>query len=104
MNRSMLFCLAAIAVPGDVIVLWGTAMVYGAALAAGYAELYQVAIQIPARLANGDYRQRKYLRLHPLAAQFQFCIGLKRRIFRRNCDKFGNFGGVSACSGLFHSC
>jgi len=29
--------------------------VYGAALAPGYAGLYQVAIQIPASLANGDY-------------------------------------------------
>jgi len=31
------------------------ATVYGAALAPGYAGLYQVAIQIPAGLANGDY-------------------------------------------------
>jgi len=31
------------------------ATVYGAALAAGYAGLYQVAIKIPASLANGDY-------------------------------------------------
>jgi uncharacterized protein (TIGR03437 family) len=31
------------------------AMVYGAALASGYAGLYQVAVQIPASLANGDY-------------------------------------------------
>jgi len=31
------------------------ALVYGAALAPGYAGLYQVAIQIPASLANGDY-------------------------------------------------
>jgi uncharacterized protein (TIGR03437 family) len=31
------------------------AMVYGAALAPGFAGLYQVAIQIPASLANGDY-------------------------------------------------
>ena len=31
------------------------ATVYGAALASGYAGLYQVAIQIPAGLANGDY-------------------------------------------------
>jgi uncharacterized protein (TIGR03437 family) len=31
------------------------ATVYGAALAAGYAGLYQVAIQIPASLGNGDY-------------------------------------------------
>jgi uncharacterized protein (TIGR03437 family) len=29
--------------------------VYGAALAPGYAGLYQIAIQIPASLANGDY-------------------------------------------------
>jgi uncharacterized protein (TIGR03437 family) len=32
-----------------------SATVYGAALAPGYAGLYQVAIQIPAGLANGDY-------------------------------------------------
>jgi uncharacterized protein (TIGR03437 family) len=32
-----------------------TAVVYGAALAPGYASLYQVAIQIPPSLANGDY-------------------------------------------------
>jgi uncharacterized protein (TIGR03437 family) len=31
------------------------ATVYGAALAPGYAGLYQVAIQIPASLDNGDY-------------------------------------------------
>jgi uncharacterized protein (TIGR03437 family) len=31
------------------------ATVYGAALSAGYAGLYQVAIQIPLSLANGDY-------------------------------------------------
>jgi uncharacterized protein (TIGR03437 family) len=31
------------------------ALVYGAALAPGYAGLYQVAIQVPAGLANGDY-------------------------------------------------
>jgi len=31
------------------------ATVYGAALAPGYAGLYQIAIQIPAGLANGDY-------------------------------------------------
>ncbi len=30
------------------------ATVYGAALAPGYASLYQIAIQIPASLANGD--------------------------------------------------
>jgi uncharacterized protein (TIGR03437 family) len=40
-----------------VIVTVGTAagVVYGAALALGYAGLYQVAIQIPPSLANGDY-------------------------------------------------
>jgi len=32
-----------------------TATVYGAALAPGFAGLYQIAIQIPASLANGDY-------------------------------------------------
>jgi len=31
------------------------ATVYGAALAPGFAGLYQVAIQIPASLADGDY-------------------------------------------------
>ena len=31
------------------------ATVYGAAMAPGYAALYQVAIQIPASLSNGDY-------------------------------------------------
>jgi len=31
------------------------ATVYGAALAPGYAGLYQVAIQIPASLTNGDF-------------------------------------------------
>jgi uncharacterized protein (TIGR03437 family) len=31
------------------------ATVYGAALAPGYAGLYQIAIQIPASLTNGDY-------------------------------------------------
>jgi uncharacterized protein (TIGR03437 family) len=31
------------------------ATVYSAALAPGYASLYQIAIQIPASLANGDY-------------------------------------------------
>ena len=31
------------------------ATVYGAVLAPGYAGLYQIAIQIPAQLANGDY-------------------------------------------------
>jgi uncharacterized protein (TIGR03437 family) len=38
------------------VTVGGTAAtVYGAALAPGYAGLYQVAIQIPASLANGDY-------------------------------------------------
>ncbi len=32
-----------------------SATVYGAALASGYAGLYQIAIQIPAGLSNGDY-------------------------------------------------
>lgn len=32
-----------------------TATVYGAALAPGFAGLYQIAIQVPASLANGDY-------------------------------------------------
>jgi uncharacterized protein (TIGR03437 family) len=32
-----------------------TATVYGAALAPGYAGLYQVAVQIPTSLADGDY-------------------------------------------------
>jgi len=31
------------------------ATVYGSALAPGYAALYQVAIQVPSSLANGDY-------------------------------------------------
>jgi uncharacterized protein (TIGR03437 family) len=31
------------------------ATVYGAALAPGFAALYQVAIQVPTTLANGDY-------------------------------------------------
>jgi uncharacterized protein (TIGR03437 family) len=31
------------------------ATVYGAALASGFAALYQVAIQIPTSLADGDY-------------------------------------------------
>jgi len=31
------------------------ATVYGAALAPGYAGLYQIAIQIPASLSSGDY-------------------------------------------------
>jgi uncharacterized protein (TIGR03437 family) len=71
------------AAPGDVIILWGTGFgpttpsapvgvevpsgttyntaspvtvtVGGAALAPGYAGLYQVAIQIPPSLSNGDY-------------------------------------------------
>jgi uncharacterized protein (TIGR03437 family) len=41
--------------PVTVTVGAGTAVVYGAALAPGYAGLYQVAIQIPLSLANGDY-------------------------------------------------
>jgi uncharacterized protein (TIGR03437 family) len=32
-----------------------SATVYGAALAPGYAGLYQIAIQLPAALADGDY-------------------------------------------------
>lgn len=32
-----------------------SATVYGAALASGFAGLYQIAIQVPAGLANGDY-------------------------------------------------
>lgn len=32
-----------------------SATVYGGALASGYAALYQVAIQVPPSLANGDY-------------------------------------------------
>jgi uncharacterized protein (TIGR03437 family) len=32
-----------------------SAMVYGAALAPGYAGLYQVAIQVPSSLADGDW-------------------------------------------------
>jgi len=41
--------------PVTVSVGGSTAVVYGAALAPGYAGLYQVAIQIPPSLANGDY-------------------------------------------------
>ena len=38
------------------VTVGGTAAtVYGAALTPGYAGLYQVAIQIPTSLANGDY-------------------------------------------------
>ena len=41
--------------PVSVTVGGKSATVYGAALASGYAGLYQIAIQIPAGLANGDY-------------------------------------------------
>jgi uncharacterized protein (TIGR03437 family) len=41
--------------PATVTVGSAAAMVYGTALAPGYAGLYQVAIQIPTPLANGDY-------------------------------------------------
>jgi uncharacterized protein (TIGR03437 family) len=38
------------------VTLGGTpATVYGAALAPGFAGLYQVAVQIPTSLADGDY-------------------------------------------------
>ncbi len=43
------------AVPVTVTVGTQNATVYGAALASGYAGLYQVAIQIPSSLADGDY-------------------------------------------------
>jgi uncharacterized protein (TIGR03437 family) len=43
------------ATPATVKIGTQSATVYGAALAPGYAGLYQVAIQIPASLANGDY-------------------------------------------------
>jgi uncharacterized protein (TIGR03437 family) len=43
------------AVPVTVMVGNQPATVYGAALAPGFAALYQVAIQIPTTLANGDY-------------------------------------------------
>jgi uncharacterized protein (TIGR03437 family) len=43
------------ATPVTVKIGTASATVYGAALAPGYAGLYQVAIQIPASLANGDY-------------------------------------------------
>ncbi|HEX3879925.1 MAG TPA: hypothetical protein VHW24_23240, partial [Bryobacteraceae bacterium] len=41
--------------PVSVMIGGQAAIVYGAALAPGFAGLYQVAIQIPASLANGDY-------------------------------------------------
>jgi uncharacterized protein (TIGR03437 family) len=41
--------------PVSVTVGGKSATVYGAALAPGYAGLYQIAIQVPAGLANGDY-------------------------------------------------
>jgi len=41
--------------PVTVTVGGATATVYGAALAPGYAALYQVAIQLPSSLADGDY-------------------------------------------------
>jgi uncharacterized protein (TIGR03437 family) len=41
--------------PVNVTVGGKPAVVYGAALAPGYAGLYQIAIQIPASLADGDY-------------------------------------------------
>lgn len=41
--------------PATVKVGGTTAKVYGAALASGFAAEYQVAIQVPAKLANGDY-------------------------------------------------
>ena len=43
------------ATPVSVKVGGADATVYGAALASGYAALYQVAIQIPASLSSGDY-------------------------------------------------
>lgn len=43
------------ATPVTVKIGGASATVYGAALAPGYAGLYQVAIQIPASLADGDY-------------------------------------------------
>jgi uncharacterized protein (TIGR03437 family) len=41
--------------PVTVTVGGTSAKVYGAALAPGFAALYQVAIQVPTTLANGDY-------------------------------------------------
>ncbi|HEY6343306.1 MAG TPA: hypothetical protein VIY49_17565 [Bryobacteraceae bacterium] len=41
--------------PVTVSVGGAPATVYGAALASGYAGLYQIAIQIPATLADGDF-------------------------------------------------
>jgi uncharacterized protein (TIGR03437 family) len=43
------------ATPVSVMIGSNAATVYGAALAPGFAGLYQVAIQVPASLANGDY-------------------------------------------------
>ncbi len=43
------------ATPVTVMIGSSAATVYGAALAPGFAGLYQVAIQVPASLANGDY-------------------------------------------------
>jgi uncharacterized protein (TIGR03437 family) len=43
------------ATPVSVMVGSTSATVYGAALASGFAGLYQVAIQIPASLSDGDY-------------------------------------------------
>jgi uncharacterized protein (TIGR03437 family) len=43
------------ATPVSVMIGANAATVYGAALAPGFAGLYQVAIQVPASLANGDY-------------------------------------------------
>lgn len=43
------------ATPVSVMIGSNAATVYGAALASGFAGLYQVAIQVPASLANGDY-------------------------------------------------
>jgi uncharacterized protein (TIGR03437 family) len=43
------------ATPVSVMIGSNAATVYGAALAPGFAGLYQVAIQVPASLSNGDY-------------------------------------------------
>jgi uncharacterized protein (TIGR03437 family) len=43
------------AAPVSMMVGSAPAVVYGAALASGFAGLYQVAIQIPASLPDGDY-------------------------------------------------